>query len=116
MKGLYICKTYFYNSDLTKVIPVLKYGKTNNIETRMIHYNKRAPYKLLMFFPCKDFIDLRESLIQCQYDEYRLNKSEHIIYEKGLFKQLFKQVKDAATCKITKSKNKNGAISHTITD
>jgi hypothetical protein len=116
MKGLYICKTYLYSSDLSKIIPVLKYGRTNNIETRMLHYNKIAPYKLLVFFPCKDFIDLRENLIQREYDEYRLNKSEHIIYKSGLFKQLYRQVKDAASCKITKSKNKNGAIIHAIED
>jgi hypothetical protein len=115
LKGLYICKTYWaYQSAPRKIFPVLKYGKTNNIETRMYYYNKNATYKLLAFFPC-DFIDIRESLVQREYDEYRLTKSEHMIYEKN-FKSLYETVKDAASCKITKTKNKNGAIGHWIGD
>ncbi len=63
LKGLYICKTYWKNLRTGKMFPVLKYGKTSNIETRMYYYNKNATYKLLAFFPC-DFIDIRERLVQ----------------------------------------------------
>jgi len=38
-----------------------------------------------------------------------------MIYEKN-FKSLYETVKDAASCKITKTKNKNGAIGHWIGD
>jgi hypothetical protein len=114
LKGLYICKTYWKNLRTGKMFPVLKYGKTSNIETRMYYYNKNATYKLLAFFPC-DFIDIRERLVQEQYDEYRLTRSEHMIYENN-FKSLYEDVRKASSYKITKSKNRNGAISHWITD
>jgi hypothetical protein len=74
----------------------------------MYYYNKSSTYKLLEFFPC-DFIDIRERLVQEQYDEYRLTRSEHIIYENN-FKSLYEVVKKAATCKITRTKNPLGAI------
>ena len=110
MKGLYICKCYWsYSSTAGKLFPVLKYGMTNNIKTRMDYYNKNATYKLLAFFPCNNFIEQREKLIQEQYDEYRLTRSEHIIYENN-FKSLYEVVKKAATCKITRTKNPLGAI------
>jgi hypothetical protein len=115
LKGLYICKTYWKNLRTGKMFPVLKYGKTSNIETRMYYYNKNATYKLLAFFPC-DFIDIRERLVQEQYDEYRLTRSEHMIYENN-FKSLYENVKESASCKITKSKNRKGQfVGYSITD
>lgn len=111
LKGLYICKTYWKSLTTGKIIPVLKYGKTSNIETRMYYYNKIAPYKLLAFFPC-DFIDVRERLVQEEYIEYRLTKSEHIKYESGKFKSMFRTVQQASLYKIKKN-NKGG---YTITD
>lgn len=116
MRGLYICKTYWaYSSEPKKSFPVLKYGMTGNINTRMDYYNKNSTYKLLAFFPC-DNIKIRESLVHRTRDEYRLTKSEHETYHKGLFKELYNEVKQAANCKITKRKNKLGAIVTEITD
>ena len=105
MKGLYICKTYRKNIRTGEIFPVLKYGKTNNIETRMKYYNKKSTYKLLAFFPVKNYLDKRESFIQNEYEEYRLTRNEHIKYEKGSFKILYNQVKEAASVEIFKTKN-----------
>lgn len=115
MKGLYICKTYWTING--KVIPVLKYGKTNNIETRMKHYNKEFKrYNLISFFPCHNFLDVRENLVQQQHEEYRMSKTEHLIYESGIFKRLHQEIKEAANCKITRTKNRLGAIGLLIED
>lgn len=115
MKGLYICKTYWAING--KIIPVLKYGKTNNIETRMKHYNKEfSLYKLISFFPCNNFLDFRENIVQSQYEEYRMSKTEHLIYESGSFKKLYFKVKKAANYKITRTKNRLGAIGLLIED
>jgi hypothetical protein len=105
IKGLYICKCYRIIDN--KLQPVLKYGKTNNINTRMYFYNKNGlAYKLIAFFPCKDFIDERENLIHQNYEAYRITRSEHILYEKGEFNQLYDIVKEASEVTIKKLYNK----------
>ncbi len=115
MRGLYICKTYWAVNG--KIVPVLKYGKTNNIETRMKYYNKEFPrYKLISFFPCDKFLDFREYIVHEKYEEYRMSKTEHLIYESGSFKRLYREVKEASNCKITRTKNPLGAISLLIED
>jgi len=113
MKGIYICKTYRkLNNNL---VIYLKYGKTNNIKTRIKYYNKKATYKLLAFFPVKDYLDERERLIQNKYIEYRFFKTEHIEYEKGSFKVLYNQVKDAVeNTKIIKTKKGLNYIDATL--
>lgn len=113
MKGLYICKTYRKINN--KIVIYLKYGKTNNIETRMKYYNKKATYKLLAFFPVIDYLDERERLIHNQYIEYRYFRTEHIEYEKGKFKVLYNQIKDVVeNTKIIKTKNGFNYIDATL--
>jgi hypothetical protein len=110
MKGLYICKTYWKNVRTGRMFPVLKYGKTKNIDKRLEHYNKNATYKLLAFFPCSDFLDERESYIhRFGYfaDDYRLTRSEHIIFNTNDFKKLYEDVLHASTVKIKRKKIKN---------
>ena len=110
MKGLYICKTYWaYSSEPKKIFPVLKYGMTGNINTRMKYYNRNGTYKLIAFFPCND-IKFREYLVQKEREEYRLTRSEHEQYYSGLFKELYKEVNYAANVPMTRKKDKDGII------
>lgn len=109
MKGLYIMKCYWaYSSAPKKIFPVLKYGMTGNLNTRMKYYEKIGTYKLLAFFPCND-IKFREHLVQKEREWYRLSRTEHEIYHKGLFKELYKEVEYAANISIYTKKEKDGS-------
>jgi hypothetical protein len=113
--GLYICKCYWMDVRTKEISPVLKFGMTTNIDTRMYHYNKRgSKYKLLAFFPCsKRYLKEREDYFK-EYSYFsdwcRISRSEHIEYEKGYFKKMFSDLKDAADIKIRLEsiKNQNG--------
>jgi hypothetical protein len=110
MKGLYIMKCYWaYSRAPKKIFPVLKYGMTGNLNTRKKYYDRIGSYKLLAFFPCND-IKFRESLVHKERESYRLTGSEHEIYYKGLFKELYKEVKYAANMEIYTHKEKDGTV------
>ena len=115
--GLYICKCYWMNVRTKQMYPVLKFGMTTNIDTRMYHYNKNGGnYKLLAFLPCSSkYLKEREDYFK-EYSYFadwcRKSKSEHIVYDKGYFKKMHSDLKEAVDLKITlKSfKNQRGSI------
>lgn len=115
--GLYICKCYWMNSRTKEMYPVLKFGMTTNIDTRMYHYNKNGDkYKLLAFLPCSvKYLKERERYFK-EYSYFsdwcRISRSEHIEYDKGYFKKMYSDLKEASDIKITlKSfKNQRGSI------
>jgi len=107
--GLYICKCYWTNTRTKKMFPVLKFGMTKNINTRLYYYNKNGQcYKLIAFFPCASiYLKEREDYFkEHSYfsDWSRISRSEHIEYEKGYFKKMYKDLKEAAELKIKKTK------------
>jgi len=72
--------------------PVLKFGMTNNIDTRMYYYNRDGIKKKLMaFFPCDD-AKFREDLFKedssFAYD-LRGQKHEYIDFKSGYFKRMY---------------------------
>jgi hypothetical protein len=109
--GLYIAKCYWKNTRTNEISPMLKYGYTSNIETRMFHYTKNgATYKLLSFFPCKDYLKERENYVQlegpdCITDQFRCNRSEYIEFQTGYFKQMYNALKHASELYIYKFEN-----------
>ena len=111
--GLYVCKCYWLNSRTKELSVMLKYGYTNNIDTRMYYYNKKATYKLLYFKPCKGFLKEREEYMQEYghpdiHETWRLNRSEHIEYKRGLFRILYNAVNEVCDFKIVKRKDCKG--------
>jgi hypothetical protein len=119
--GLYIVKCYWKNTRTNQLIPVLKFGYTSNIDTRMYHYNKKSSYKLLYFAPCKGYLKEREGYIKeygCDEITYhcRCSLSEHMMYEKGLFKKMYNDVFDASKIDIKTRKNNKGVIVTTYGD
>ena len=109
--GMYICKCYWKGLTTGKITIVLKYGITNNIDVRMKHYNKNGKhYQLLYFRPCKDYLKIRENYLKewgpdCIKDTWRLQSSEHIEYNKGYFKSIFKSINEACDFKIKRNKH-----------
>lgn len=92
--------------------PVLKFGRTTNIDTRLYHYNKKGQcYKLLAFIPCsKKYLVEREKYFKANSyfaDDCRMSTSEHIIYHKGYFKIMYEDLKKASNLKITLKSSKN---------
>jgi hypothetical protein len=95
--------------------PVLKFGYTSDINNRMMYYNKTATYKLLFFSSCKNFLKEREYYIKNWghseiVDHCRMTNSEHIVFESGLFKKMYKDVLEATSMDIKKTKNKNDSL------
>lgn len=91
--------------------PILKFGRTTNIETRMYYYNKNGEaYKLLAFFPCsKKYLVHREKYFKDNSyfaDDCRISRSEHIKYEKGYFKKMYSDLKEAINLKISVKSHK----------
>lgn len=109
--GLYICKSYWMNARTREMYPVLKFGRTTNIDTRMYHYNKKVKsYKLLAFFPCsKKYLIEREKYFKGNSrfsDDCRMSNSEHIKYEKGYFRMMYEDLKEVVEFKITLKSHK----------
>ena len=100
---MYICKCYWKVLNTDKIKVVLKYGITNNIDTRMHHYNKNGKfYQLLYFRNCNDY--LKEWGADCIKETWRATKSEHIEYNKGYFKSIYKSINEACDFKIKRNK------------
>ena len=108
--GMYICKCYWKVLNTDKIKVVLKYGITNNIDTRMHHYNKNGKfYQLLYFRNCKDYLKVREDYLKewgadCITETWKSTKSEHIEYNKGYFKSIYKSINEACDFKIKRNK------------
>jgi hypothetical protein len=91
--------------------PVLKFGMTNNIDTRMYYYNRDGIKKqLIAFFPCND-AKFREDLFKedssFAYD-LRGQRDEYIDFESGYFRRMYNDLKHFST--VQWKKNKYGFI------
>jgi len=114
--GLYIAKCYWKNTGTNRVFPVLKYGYTKNIDTRMSYYNDHKKhiiaYQLVCFFPCNNKLKQREEFIRDEnynrdiFDEWRARgyRSEHIPYSSSMFRSLYYAVKQASELKFFKDR------------
>jgi hypothetical protein len=76
------------------MFPVLKFGRTKNIDTRMYYYNRKGPiYKLISFFPCKEKeLKQREGWFKAYSsfdEELRYTLSEHLNFQSGYFKRMY---------------------------
>lgn len=100
--GMYIVKTYTKKD--TKLIPVLKFGYTKNINVRLNHFGKK--YKLIKFYPMS-FPEWRETYIKNHWfsDEFRINNNEHFEFYSGLLKYMDNAILDASDYKLKKDKN-----------
>jgi hypothetical protein len=110
--GLYICKCYHKNLDTGKIIPVLKFGMTNNIDTRMYYYNRDGiKKKLIAFFPCNNAKFREELFKDCSSfeDDLRMNYgSEHIDFQSGYFRRMYNELEYWS--KVTWTKTPQGII------
>jgi hypothetical protein len=105
--GLYICKCYWFNNTTNRILPILKFGYTTNIDVRMKYYNKNGcNYKLLKFFNC-DFAKEREAYIKEHFfsEHFRMTNSEHFKFESGLFKYMINSINEELENKYIRRKD-----------
>jgi len=101
------------NARTKEMWPVLKYGRTNNIETRMRYYNRKGQYyKLVAFFPCskKHLVDREDHFKEHSSFswDWRCDRDEYIEYSSGKFKKMYQELKEISEMQIKIMKEKNG--------